>query len=544
MSGVPAFAQSPPVTEPFTAQFEMVPASHNGVSDFTVHLVFSEADNLSFQAFPNGLLTITGGTLENQGRLGMSEDPPGSRAWRIDVDPDGYGEVTITLPLSQEACNPESVPCTMDGRPLYAPASVTVRGRTPWVTGSMSFTAAENQEIPTEVAPLTASDIKTPNGPFTWSIPAGAAGGADRDKFRVRPNTGVLLFTSAKDFENPDDADTDGIYAVTVQVRDGDSLTGTADLTVTLTNVNEAPIAEAGPNQFLVQPDATVTLSGSGSDPDAGDTLSYAWTQTGEPMVDADGRQRRHDDLHRAGRVDHSDHLDVQAPGDRRGRPVRRRHRDGDGRSRGPTAGHHRRDELDGRGEPDGGGDADGDRCRHAGRQSHLVDSVGPRGRGGRRQVHAQFPPACWRSRRRRTSRTPTTTDSNGIYAVTVEVSDGALKDTANLAVTLTDANDAPTADAGADQTGIAPGAVVTLSGSGSDPDAGDTLSYALDADRQSGGDADERQRGYGDLHRAGRGDRRYHLDVHTPGDGRDRPVPRGFGDGDGDGGPPADGAV
>ena len=36
-----------------------------------------------------------------------------------------------------------------------------------------------------------------------------------------------------------------------------------------------------------------------------------------------------------------------------------------------------------------------------------------------------------------------------------------------------------------ADQTGIAPGATVTLSGSGSDPDAGDTLTYAWNADGQ-----------------------------------------------------------
>ena len=37
----------------------------------------------------------------------------------------------------------------------------------------------------------------------------------------------------------------------------------------------------------------------------------------------------------------------------------------------------------------------------------------------------------------------------------------------------------APTADAGADQTGVAMGAAVTLAGSGTDPDAGDTLAYA-----------------------------------------------------------------
>ena len=471
LSGVPAIAQS----QAFTAQFENVPASHNGVSDFTVHLVFSENDNLSFQAFPNGLLTITGGTLENQGRLTGSLSP---RGWRIDVDPDGYGEVTITLPVSQEACNPNSVPCTPDGRRLSAPASVTVRGSTPWVTGSMSFTAAENQELPTEVAPLTASDIKTPNGPFTWSIPAGAAGGADRDKFRVRPNTGVLLFTSAKDFENPDDADTDGIYAVTVQVRDGDSLTDTADLTVTLTNVNEAPIAEAGPNQFLVQPDATVTLSGSGSDPDAGDTLSYAWTQTGEPMVeltDANAatttftapaalttattltfRLRVTD----AGDLYDDDTMTVSG-GQAAQPPVITGATSLTAAENQTAVATLTATDAD---TPD----------------ANLAWSI-PSGLAGGADAgkFTLSSTGVLAFASAKNFENPDDTDSNGIYAVTVEVSDGALKDTANLAVTLTNVNEAPTANAGADQTGIVSGVTVTLSGSGSDPDAGDTLSYA-----------------------------------------------------------------
>ena len=49
-SGVPAFAQSPALT----AQFENVPASHNGVSVFTVDLVFSENVDLSFRRSRTG----------------------------------------------------------------------------------------------------------------------------------------------------------------------------------------------------------------------------------------------------------------------------------------------------------------------------------------------------------------------------------------------------------------------------------------------------------------------------------------------------------
>ncbi len=73
----------------------------------------------------------------------------------------------------------------------------------------------------------------------------------------------------------------------------------------------------------------------------------------------------------------------------------------------------------------------------------------------------------------------PDDSGTDGTYNVTVQVSDGTNSATADVTVALANRNEAPSADAGSDQTGIAGGATVTLSGSGSDPDADDTLSYA-----------------------------------------------------------------
>jgi hypothetical protein len=58
--------------------------------------------------------------------------------------------------------------------------------------------------------------------------------------------------------------------------------TGQAAIATTVnSSANSAPTANAGPDQTSVASAATVTLDGSGSsDPDAGDTLTYAWTQT------------------------------------------------------------------------------------------------------------------------------------------------------------------------------------------------------------------------------------------------------------------------
>ena len=65
---------------------------------------------------------------------------------------------------------------------------------------------------------------------------------------------------------------------MTVEVTDGTD-NATADVSVLVTNRNEAPTANAGEDQSGVEAGATVTLSGAGEDPDAGDVLQYAWTQ-------------------------------------------------------------------------------------------------------------------------------------------------------------------------------------------------------------------------------------------------------------------------
>ena len=105
----------------------------------------------------------------------------------------------------------------------------------PVITSAGSFVTAEGS---TSVATLTATDSDTAVGDLVWST----AGGADAAAFTLSAS-GVLAFGSAKDYEQPDDSDTDGAYEVTVQVSDGDDDV-TADLVVTLDNVIELEAIE------------------------------------------------------------------------------------------------------------------------------------------------------------------------------------------------------------------------------------------------------------------------------------------------------------
>ena len=104
----------------------------------------------------------------------------------------------------------------------------------PVVTTASPIVVAENA---TAVATLSATDADTAAEDLSWSIPAGATGGADRAKFALT-TAGVLTFKAAKDYESPDDTDTDGDYEITVRVTDGVNPVDAA-LVVRLSAVND-----------------------------------------------------------------------------------------------------------------------------------------------------------------------------------------------------------------------------------------------------------------------------------------------------------------
>ena len=237
------------------------------------------------------------------------------------VRPDGPDFIRSTLGnLGESFSGREVTNDTASALPLE-PAS-------PEISSTSTYTVAEGE---TAVATLTATDVDTPAAELMWSI----SGGSDSAHFTLSPG-GSLAFATAKDFEAPDDSNSDGTYVVTVQVSDG-GRTDSADLDVTLLNVNERPTADAGADLENVGQGASVTLDGAGTDPDAGDTLDYGWTRSAGPGVTLSTTTDRHRHLHGPDRAHGHDDPAVHTESDRRGRAVPRgrghRHRPGTGRT-------------------------------------------------------------------------------------------------------------------------------------------------------------------------------------------------------------------
>ena|GEM_PF-1447845 len=75
-----------------------------------------------------------------------------------------------------------------------------------------------------------------------------------------------------------------GTYVFRLVVSDG-ALSGTADVTITVTPANRAPVAKAGGAQTALT-GTLLTLDGTGSSDPDGDVLTYAWAQTaGAPVA-------------------------------------------------------------------------------------------------------------------------------------------------------------------------------------------------------------------------------------------------------------------
>ncbi|QAR33629.1 hypothetical protein EP073_09515 [Geovibrio thiophilus] len=132
------------------------------------------------------------------------------------------------------------------------------------ITSSATASVPEKQ---TEVMTVTADD------PLGGSIVYSITGGADSSAFSINSSSGALVFNSAPDYEEPSDSDHNNTYIVRVKAA---VLVGTdndeQDITVTVTNVNEAPVAEDA--SVSTEENTPVTDTADAEDVD-GDSLSY-----------------------------------------------------------------------------------------------------------------------------------------------------------------------------------------------------------------------------------------------------------------------------
>ena len=116
-------AKPDPLTVSVTAA---APATHDGSSEFTLDIEFSEEFGLSYRTLKFHAFSVTGGSVERAQRT----DKPSNISWRIAVKPHGTGDVVIQLPATTD-CGAQGAICTGDGRMLSNSLNITVSGPEP-----------------------------------------------------------------------------------------------------------------------------------------------------------------------------------------------------------------------------------------------------------------------------------------------------------------------------------------------------------------------------------------------------------------------------
>ena len=122
---------------PLTASFEDMPEAHDGESAFRFRVAFSEDIGISYRALREDALAVTGGRVTRGARVDDRRD-----LFEMTVEPDGAGDVTVTLPAGRE-CGVSGAICTKgeNRRQLTNTPAATVAG--PAVeTGAAGLTAA------------------------------------------------------------------------------------------------------------------------------------------------------------------------------------------------------------------------------------------------------------------------------------------------------------------------------------------------------------------------------------------------------------------
>lgn len=283
-------------------------------------------------------------------------------------------------------------------------------------------------------------------------------------RFTSRPSGSAAALTDTAAVAPEFIADETGTYVLELVVNDGELDSAPVTVTITVTQANVKPVANAGADQSVIEGD-TVTLDGStSSDPD-GDTITYTWRFVSTPSgsaaalsdvdvvaptftADVPGSYLLALVVNDGEKDSAEDRVTVTAA-EANAAPVADAGRDQNAMTGTLVT-------LDGSNSTD----ADGDTLAY---QWSFVSR--PTGSTAALTDGASSMPAF-------------TPDLDGTYVLELVVNDGDLDSSDRVQVTAETANSAPTADAGADRT-VYTGNRVELDGTASDDPDGDSLTYS-----------------------------------------------------------------
>ena len=173
-------------------------------------------------------------TSDSRGRGVLAFSSPPDFENPADADRDNVYEVTVVARDSEG-----------NRAELQVEVTVVDQNEGPVVSGVQSLSFAENQATDRILAAYAATDPEDPGAVISrWSL-----SGSDAGDFRISGG-GELSFRNVPDFERPADSGRDNVYNFSVRASDGRNY-GYLEVTVTVEDVNEAPLVTAPPRSRI-----------------------------------------------------------------------------------------------------------------------------------------------------------------------------------------------------------------------------------------------------------------------------------------------------
>ena len=275
-------AATEPVAIPLTARFENVPETHDGSTRFTFDLRFSEEIAISYKTVRDRSLELAGGTVKGARRLAR----PSNMRWRITVDPDTEGDLTITLPADR-ACNTTGAICTSGGKRLSNRLEATVAGPASSALPEVSIVAQTSLVTEGAAAVFTLTRSGSPSAALTVDVAVTESGamlkGAPPASVTFAAGAGTAALTVETDDDGLDE--TASTITAAVPAGDGHTVDATAaSAAVTVNDDDDAPVvATASPIAAMENGTAVATLAATDADTPAAD---LAWSIVGGADAD------------------------------------------------------------------------------------------------------------------------------------------------------------------------------------------------------------------------------------------------------------------
>ena len=184
-----------------------------------------------------------------------------------DFPEDGSIAYALSITATDLAANSSTLELTISllddtgSAPEFAEASVSI---------SVDENSADTVYT-AQASDVDAGDI------LTYSI-----AGADAEHFTINSSSGALAFNSPPDHEQPTDDDTNNTYELTITVTDSMAKQAQQSLTISVNNLNDnSPQFTLSSNAFTVSENSSIVATITASDADS-DTLTYTLTNTSD----------------------------------------------------------------------------------------------------------------------------------------------------------------------------------------------------------------------------------------------------------------------